>query len=107
MNYQELAAKKADLERQAAELEKQIKEAMQAERAGVITKIRQMLADNGLTVADLMSAKSPRGASGNGSKVAPKYKDPATGSTWSGRGLKPKWGQAALADGKSLDDLKV
>ena len=33
MNYQELAAKKADLERQAAELEKQIKEAMQAERA--------------------------------------------------------------------------
>ncbi|MFN3887109.1 MAG: H-NS family nucleoid-associated regulatory protein [Aquabacterium sp.] len=107
MNYQELSAKKAELERQAAELEKQIKEAMQAERAGVIAKIRQMLADNGLTVADLMNAKSPRGTSANGTKVAPKYKDPATGSTWSGRGLKPKWVQAALADGKSLDDLKV
>ena len=24
-------------------------------------------------------------------KVAPKYKDPQSGATWSGRGLAPKW----------------
>lgn len=107
MNYQELSAKKADLLRQAQELEKQIEEAKKAERSAVIVKIRQMLADNGLTVADLASVKTGKTGAGAGSKVAPKYQDPNTGATWSGRGLKPKWVQAALASGKSLDDLKV
>ena len=26
-----------------------------------------------------------------GSKVPPKYRDPKTGITWSGRGVRPKW----------------
>jgi DNA-binding protein H-NS len=26
-----------------------------------------------------------------GNKVAPKYRDPATGNTWTGRGKAPKW----------------
>ena len=28
---------------------------------------------------------------GTGGKVAPKYRDPATGQTWTGRGKAPKW----------------
>jgi DNA-binding protein H-NS len=38
-------------------------------------------------------------------KPTVKYRDPATGSTWSGRGLQPAWVKAALADGKTLHDL--
>lgn len=38
-------------------------------------------------------------------KPAVKYRDPATGSTWSGRGLQPAWVKAALASGKTLDEL--
>ncbi len=38
---------------------------------------------------------------------AAKYVDPATGSTWSGRGLQPAWLKAALADGKELADFEV
>lgn len=34
-----------------------------------------------------------------------KYRDPATGMTWSGRGLQPKWLKVALADGKRLEDF--
>lgn len=36
-----------------------------------------------------------------------KYRCPATGSTWSGRGLKPAWLKAALDSGKTLADFEV
>lgn len=37
-----------------------------------------------------------------------KYADPANASeTWTGRGRKPRWVIAALATGKSLDDLLI
>lgn len=36
-----------------------------------------------------------------------KYRDPATGSTWTGRGLKPAWLVHALNSGGSLNDFLV
>jgi DNA-binding protein H-NS len=43
----------------------------------------------------------PRGA------VAPKYRDPETGETWAGRGLKPRWLTAAIKSGKSLEAFAI
>ena len=40
-------------------------------------------------------------------KVAPKYRDAATGQTWSGRGLQPNWLKAALATGRSIAEFKL
>lgn len=40
-------------------------------------------------------------------KPVAKYRDPATGATWTGRGLKPKWLAVALAAGKTLADFEV
>ena len=42
-----------------------------------------------------------------GRKVAPKYRDPDTGDTWSGRGRKPRWLEAKIEAGYTLEDLKV
>jgi DNA-binding protein H-NS len=39
--------------------------------------------------------------------VAPKYRNNATGETWTGRGLKPKWLQAALNGGAKLEDFII
>jgi DNA-binding protein H-NS len=39
--------------------------------------------------------------------VAPKYRDSATGTTWTGRGKQPKWLAAALKGGKKLEDFKI
>ncbi|MBZ4022098.1 transcriptional regulator [Rhodobacter sp. TJ_12] len=40
--------------------------------------------------------------------VAPKYANPENASeTWTGRGRKPKWVEAALNAGKSLEDLLI
>lgn len=110
-NYQELLAQKAALEKQAADLEKQLVDARRAERAGVIAQIKSLLAEHGLTVADLglKPGKSPAatGSSTAGKKVAPKYRNQATGETWTGRGLQPKWVQAAIASGKKLEDFAI
>lgn len=36
-----------------------------------------------------------------------KYMDPMTGSTWTGRGLKPRWLTVALESGRTLDEFAV
>lgn len=106
--YQDLLAQKTALEKQAAELEKALAEARRAERAGVIAQIKSLLAEHGLTVADLGTVKPAKAPSASaGRKVAPKYKNNATGETWTGRGLQPKWVQAALATGKKIEDFAI
>jgi DNA-binding protein H-NS len=42
-----------------------------------------------------------------GRKVAPKYRDPATGDTWAGRGARPRWLVARLKAGKTLEDFAI
>ena len=82
-SYQELLA-------QREQLDKQIKEAVQREKADGIAKAKVIIDQYGLNAADLFSRKagSSRGPS---CKVAPKYRNPATGETWTGRGKAPKW----------------
>ncbi len=111
-NYQELLAQREALSRQAAELERQLKEMQRSERLKVITQVKELMAANGLTIADL-EAGAKRVASGTGrsatagTKVAAKYRNNDTGETWTGRGIKPKWLQAAIAGGKSLEDFAI
>lgn len=51
------------------------------------------------------------GSSGNGEKASPKpkYRDPVTGQTWSGRGLQPKFITLAIEQGriKSKDEFLI
>ena len=99
-----------DLLAQKASLEKQIADAQRAERGEAVTRVKALMAEYGLTLADLgpRATAAQRGVGGKtGAKVAPKYRNPATGQTWSGRGLKPTWLAAALADGKSLADFAL
>jgi DNA-binding protein H-NS len=39
--------------------------------------------------------------------AAPKYRNPETGETWAGRGLKPRWLTAALKSGKSVESFAI
>jgi DNA-binding protein H-NS len=100
----------AELLAQKAEIEKKISDAQREEKASAISQVRTLMAQYGLTVADL-AARGP--ASGRvsapktGPKVAAKYRDTATGNTWTGRGLKPNWLKAALDSGKTLADFAV
>ncbi|MCZ8109383.1 MAG: H-NS family nucleoid-associated regulatory protein [Betaproteobacteria bacterium] len=105
----------AELLAQKAELERRIAEQSRAEREQAIAQVRQLMAQHGLTLADVGGStrpQPPRGlrgptTAGPAAKVAPKYRHPETGQTWSGRGLQPNWLKAALAGGRSLSDFAV
>ncbi len=99
-------AKLTDLLAQRENLEKQIAEAQREARSGAIVQIKALMAEHGLTAADLNSRAGKSNKPG-GSKVAAKYRDKATGQTWSGRGLQPRWLKAALASGKKISDFAV
>lgn len=96
--------KLTDLLAQKAALEKQIASAQREERQAAITQVKTLMAEHGLTLADLGTRANPKSS---GRKVAPKYRNKASGETWSGRGLQPRWLKAALATGKKLTDFAV
>ena len=86
MFYEELQAKIADLQAQAAKVKEEEKEQ-------AIAMARTMISAYGITAKDLGLDKSHKAKSGPkpGNKVSPKYRDPQSGATWSGRGKTPKW----------------
>lgn len=79
-----------ELLKQRDQLEQQISEARRRELADAITQARTLVAEYGLKAEDIFPAGRARSASA-GTKVAPKYRNPATGQTWTGRGKAPKW----------------
>lgn len=80
-----------DLLKQRDALEQQIAEARQREIAHAVSQVRSLVAEFGLTAKDVFSSGKARGSAGTHAKVAAKYRNPATGATWTGRGKPPKW----------------
>ena len=80
-----------DLLKQREELEKKIQDARQRELTEAVSKVRALIQEHGLSAADVFPPARAVRSSGAGSKVAPKYKNPQTGETWTGRGKAPKW----------------
>ena len=98
--FNELLARKAELDRQIDALGRQ-------QREPVLAEIKALMVDHGLTLADL-AGKAPasaRSSAAKGSKVEAKYRDPDSGATWGGRGPRPKWLKAAIEGGRKLEEL--
>lgn len=78
-NYKTLLQQKAALEVQIAEL-------LGREKAGAIAQARAAVEQYGLTQDDVFpTAKTVRVVG------APKFRNPETGVTWTGRGKPPRW----------------
>jgi DNA-binding protein H-NS len=99
-SLQDLLAKKAALE-------EEIQSTQKRERQDAIAKVKSLMSEYGLTVSDLAGKTPGKVGAAKGAKVAPKYRNTATGDTWSGRGLQPKWLKAALASGKKVSDFAI
>ncbi|MBN2740456.1 MAG: H-NS histone family protein [Rhodobacteraceae bacterium] len=85
-------------------VEKAIESFQDRKKKEAIEQLEKTARDMGYSLAELTSAGGvkPRRT------VAPKYANPADASqTWTGRGRKPLWVQAALDAGKSMDDLAI
>lgn len=81
-NVEELLANREALDRQINELRS-------TQRSAVIAEVREKIVAYQLTVEDLFN--TPKTRRSYGSTVAPKYRNPATGETWTGRGKPPAW----------------
>ncbi|WP_082848256.1 H-NS histone family protein [Delftia sp. GW456-R20] len=79
-SYKELLA-------QREALEAQIEAARKQEVSDVVAKVRSLVADYGLTATDIFTSKRPNKATAGEAK----FRDPATGKTWTGRGKPPDW----------------
>ncbi len=80
-----------ELLKQQEALALQVEEARKREISDAVSQVRQMVSEFGLTERDVFPSGRKSGGTRNGGKVAPKYRDPATGQTWTGRGKAPKW----------------
>lgn len=79
-----------ELLKQREELELQISTARRDEVANAIAQVRVLIDEYALTQQEVFPSTRARSAT-SGTKVAPKYRDPASGQTWTGRGKAPKW----------------
>jgi len=99
-----------DLMAQKEALERQIEQTKSSERGAAIDKVKALMAEYGLTPADLgprSGKSSPKKGKSGGGKVAAKYRNASTGESWSGRGLQPRWLKAAIASGRKIVDFAV
>lgn len=74
---------------QKAELDAQIAETQKREKADAVQRVRAIVDEYQLSEADVFAAR--KSAATAGIKVSPKYRDAATGATWTGRGKPPQW----------------
>lgn len=93
-----------ELQQQAAELLRQAEELRADERNAVLQQVREAVAQWNLTASEIgfKATKTDKRL-----KVAAKYRDPASGATWSGRGVMPGWMAAQINAGASKDQFLI
>ncbi|MEI2418043.1 H-NS histone family protein [Orrella sp. JC864] len=118
MPRESYAALQAKLEREISKLQKK-KDALQnRRRKPVIDSIVKSMREYEITPEEIAAAfsskarprRSPRktaGATAARKPVAPKYRHPDTGETWSGRGKPPRWLAAAEEQGASRESFLI
>lgn len=94
----------AEIQAQIEKLKAEAEALRKKEIADVVADIKAQIAAYGLSAADLGLA--PRAARSRKAAGKPVYAD-GQGNTWVGRGKRPEWIRAALAAGKTLDELRV
>jgi DNA-binding protein H-NS len=73
-------------------------------KAEAVAALEEKAKSLGFALADLVGAQATR----KRKTVKPKYANPANASeTWTGRGRRPRWVEAALKSGKKIEDLAI
>ena len=96
---------------QAALLEK-IKARDAEQRTAALAPVLAVIKQHGFSAVELrFKTLSPernvKGATDLRSKVAPKYRDPETSTTWTGRGKTPAWMAAHIAAGRDKSEFLI
>lgn len=93
-----------ELKKLHRDVEKAINTYKEREKIAALAEVESLAREKGFSLAELLKATGKKSRSG----LPPKYVNPEDPSqTWTGRGRRPKWVEAALANGKSLKDLAI
>ncbi|MEM5314232.1 H-NS histone family protein [Paraburkholderia sp. JHI869] len=92
-----------DLRAQLIALEEQALEVRRAELDQILAEIREKVREYGITARDIFGGRCTSGNNKPKSSLPPKYLDPTTGATWSGRGRAPAW----IANTKNRDRFLI
>jgi DNA-binding protein H-NS len=109
-SIEQLQQELADHEAEAQRLKAQIEKARQEQRLGNIEKVRLLMTDLGVTLADLkltLVQKAEKKARKSNGQAAPKYRDPVTNKTWAARGAMPKWLKAYVGQGRNREEFLI
>lgn len=81
------------LTEQLAKVQAQMEAARGKELASAIDHIKAQIAEYGITAEELgfSSKRTASRKTGGSGGLPPKYRDPKTGKTWTGRGRAPAW----------------
>ncbi len=90
-------------------LQKQVARAVEEfadrEKTRVMAALEEKAREMGFNLSDLMGAPRKTGKKAPG--IA-RYRNPEDhNATWTGKGRRPDWIRAALADGKTLEELAI
>ena len=107
-------------------LQKKAETARKSELSKVIADIKAQMEAHGVTIDDLRESTTRRGkkkavkktarkaakktakkVAAKRKKVAAKYRDPASGAEWTGRGRQPRWLAEATAKGAKLESFLI
>jgi DNA-binding protein H-NS len=102
-----------DIQEQIAKLQQEAQKLRQKEVKEVIDRIKTAIAHYRLTPEDLFAGKATTTSRATTKLAAmakkpsvPKYRD-ESGHQWSGHGKRPNWFKAAIAAGKTPEDLLI
>lgn len=86
----------------------EIKRRESQEKANILNEVRAFAKARGYAIEELLGKDAKVKVPSVGGKVKVKYRHPENAELeWTGRGRKPKWVEAWLAEGKSIDNLLV
>lgn len=89
----------------AQQIPAEIKKREAQDKVNFLNEVRAMAKSRGYAIEDLL-AKDTKVKASSGIKVRVKYRHPENPELeWTGRGRKPKWVEAWLANGGNLDQI--
>ena len=107
----ELDQQITEYEAKLSDLRKQRDAERKGERTQAIVAIKELIKTHDLSASELgLSGKGSVAKRSTGDKrnvVAPKYQDPDSGKTWTGRGKSPAWLSAQLAAGRGKQEFLI
>ena len=80
-----------ELQAEREKLDAEIKAKQDAQKASVIAQIKTVVDTYSIPVDELVEALGGLKSKRKGIKAKQKFRDPASGATWSGRGKEPAW----------------